>query len=68
MRFVTGLFIFVGTFFGLYFLISFLAAPIFGPFMDIISNNGWFLLYTVLIGWWTSTLCVKSFDEQIFSE
>lgn len=53
MKTIILILIYIGVFFGLFFLLS-LFGIFWQPYKQVISTEPWFQLYSVFIGWWVS--------------
>lgn len=52
--------IYLSSFFGLYFLLS-LFGLIWVDYYTMISQGGWFMVYSVVIGWWTAIFPTREY-------
>ena len=53
MKSIYMMLIYVGTFIGLFLLLS-LIGLFWAPYLEVLANNSWFFFYFVCIGWWAA--------------
>lgn len=55
-------------FMGFFFMLSCVGLLWFDTYHEIISNEGWFMMYTIFIGWWVALVPVHELYEQVYNE
>ncbi len=65
MKALTVILVFFFTFFGLFLTFS-LAGIIWTSYLDTIMDKGWFMCYTLFIGWWMAGLVAHEVSEKLY--
>ena len=60
--------IYAGIFMGVFFLLSSIGLLWCDNYHTIISDPNWFMMYTILIGWWVAMIPVHELYEQVYNE
>ncbi len=60
MKSLIAILIYLGTFMSMFFVLS-LIGTLWFNYTDVISNNGWFLVYAMFFGWWMSILPTREY-------
>jgi hypothetical protein len=71
MKSINLILIYLGTFMCLFFLFSCIGLLWIDSYHTIISNNGWFMCYSMFFGWWTSIFPAREYymaHEQYFHD
>lgn len=63
MKSIFLMLIFLGTFMGFYFLLSCIGM-LWDTYEGIITNENWFLAYSLFLGWWIALLPTVEFNES----
>lgn len=61
MKSLIAILIYLGTFMGMFFLISTIGLLWADSYHAIVSNNSWFMCYSILFGWWMSILPTREY-------
>jgi len=56
MKTLLAILFFLGVFMGMFFLLSLIGLLWVDSYKTIISDNGWFMAYTLFIGWWIAMI------------
>ena len=70
MKSLNLILIYLGTFMSMFFLFS-LIGTLWFNYSDVISNNGWFMVYSMFFGWWMSIFPTREYyvkNQDYFSE
>jgi hypothetical protein len=70
MKSLIAILIYLGTFMSMFFLFS-LIGTLWFNYTDVISNNGWFMVYSMFFGWWMSIFPTREYyvkNQDYFSE
>ena len=71
MKSIIAILIYVGTFMGMFFLLSSIGLLWADSYYAVVSNNHWFILYSMFFGWWISLFPTREYyinNEEYFSE
>ena len=70
MKSLIAILIYVGTFMGMFFLLSTIGT-LWTEYRTVISSDGWFMCYSLLFGWWIPIFPTREYymkHEDYFSE
>jgi hypothetical protein len=70
MKSLIAILIYLGTFMSMFFVLS-LIGTLWFNYTDVISNNGWFMVYSMFFGWWMSIFPTREYyvkNQDYFSE
>lgn len=70
MKSITAILIYLGTFMGMFLLLSTIGT-LWTEYRTVISSDGWFMCYSIFLGWWISILPTREYYmkyEDYFSE
>lgn len=56
MKTLLAILFFLGVFMGMFFLLSLIGLLWVDSYKTIISDNGWFMAYTLFLGWWIAMI------------
>ena len=60
MKSLTCILIYIGSFLGLFFLLS-LVGIIWTSYHDVIATESWWMIYSLFIGWWISIFPTREY-------
>jgi len=70
MKSLIAILIYLGTFMGMFFLLSAIGLLWADNYNAIVSDNGWFMVYAMFFGWWMSILPTREYyvaNQEYFS-
>lgn len=70
MKSLIAILIYLGTFMGMFFLLSTIGI-LWTDYKSIITSNGWFMGYSLFLGWWIAIFPVREYyvkHQDYFSE
>jgi hypothetical protein len=71
MKSLALMLIYTATFMGMFFLLSLIGLLWNDGYYTIVSNDGWFMAYTIFLGWWLSIFPTREYymrNQQYFNE
>lgn len=63
MKSINCILIYFGLYIGFFYFISLAGMP-FGNYLEIIQDKDWFMVYSLLLGWWLPILPVIEYTER----
>lgn len=60
MKSIVLILIYIASFFGFYLVLS-LAGLIWYPYLEVIKNPAWVMIYSLLIGWWVASFPAREY-------
>jgi len=70
MKSLIAILIYLGTFMGMFFLLSAIGLLWADNYNAIVSDNGWFMAYAMFFGWWMAILPTREYyvaNQEYFS-
>jgi H+/Cl- antiporter ClcA len=61
MKSLIAILIYLGTFMGMFLVMSLIGLLWMDSYHSIISDNPWFVLYTIFFGWWLAMLPTREY-------
>ena len=65
MKTLIAILSFIFIFMGLFFLLSLIGIIWTNSYRSVLAEQGWFVFYTLFIGWWSAGLCSHEIYEKL---